>query len=59
MNGAIQATGANTLFQDGHVGWKPLRTLTPFAWDNTSSSLGIDGTRYEWYYDSLSANANN
>ena len=51
------AAGANTLFQDNHVEWKNLNTLTSFAWKTTSGSVGNMGMRWEWYYDSLTPGA--
>jgi len=55
LNSSGQATGANTLFQDGHVAWKPLAVLTSFDWQVGSSVAGnhLGGERWESYYDYL------
>jgi len=47
--GRNSCAGANTLFQDNHCDWKPMRTLAPNQWDKPTG--GTDpGMRYEWFY---------
>ena len=39
--GGKGCAGGNTLCQDNHVEWKPMRTLSSMSWDSS---------RYEWFY---------
>jgi len=54
---ASGAAGGNTLFQDNHCEWKTLNSLTSFKWKLTSGTGPVQGTRYEWYYDSMTPGA--